>query len=86
MSVNRFERPASRSPRSAGVASPAQAQALLAVVARIRPDLTAFFGCLHYGALRPDEATALAAAAGVAVSRQMPSKMASDRRKPKGRR
>jgi hypothetical protein len=26
---------------------------------RIRPDLTAFFGCLYYGALRPEEATAL---------------------------
>jgi len=41
------------------VASPAQAEALLAAVARIRPDLTAFFGCLYYGALRPEEAIAL---------------------------
>jgi integrase len=41
------------------VASPAQAKALLAAVARIRPDLTAFFGCLYYGALRPEEAIAL---------------------------
>jgi integrase len=41
------------------VANPAQAEALLAAVARIRPDLTAFFGCLYYGALRPEEATAL---------------------------
>jgi len=41
------------------VASPAQAEALLAAVARIRPELTAFFGCLYYGALRPEEAVAL---------------------------
>ena len=41
------------------VASPAQAEALLAAVARIRPDLMAFFGCLYYGALPPEEAVAL---------------------------
>ncbi len=41
------------------VASPAQAEALLAAVARIRPELTAFFGCLYYAALRPEEAVAL---------------------------
>ena len=41
------------------VASPAQAEALLAAVAWIRPELTAFFGCLYYGALRPEEAIAL---------------------------
>ena len=41
------------------VASPRQAEALLAAVARIRPDLAAFFGCLYYGALRPEEAIAL---------------------------
>ena len=41
------------------VASPAQAEALLTAVARIRPELTAFFGCLYYGALRPEEAVAL---------------------------
>ena len=35
------------------MASPAQAQALLGAVARIRPDLTAFFGCLYYAALNP---------------------------------
>jgi hypothetical protein len=29
------------------VASPAQAEALLTAVARIRPELTAFFGCLY---------------------------------------
>jgi integrase len=43
------------------VASPAQAQALLAAVARIRPELAAFFGCLYYAALRPEEAIALRA-------------------------
>ncbi len=32
------------------VASPAQAEALMAAVARIRPELTAFFGCLYYAA------------------------------------
>jgi len=41
------------------VASPAQAEALLAAVTRIRPVLAAFFGCLYYGALRPEEAIAL---------------------------
>ena len=41
------------------VASHAQAEALLAAVARIRPALAAFFGCLYYGALRPEEAIAL---------------------------
>lgn len=46
-------------PRSA--ASPAQVQALLVEVTRIRPELTAFFGCLYYGALRPAEAVALRA-------------------------
>jgi integrase len=44
------------------VASPAQAEALLAAVARIRPALTAFFGCLYYAALRPEEAIALRSA------------------------
>ena len=41
------------------MASPAQVEALLAAVARIRPELTAFFGCLYYAALRPEEAVAL---------------------------
>jgi integrase len=41
------------------VASPEQVQALLAAVDRLRPDLTAFFGCLYYTALRPEEAVAL---------------------------
>ena len=35
------------------VASPAQVRAILAEVARLRPELTAFFGCLYYAALRP---------------------------------
>jgi integrase len=43
------------------VASPAQIAALLAAVAQIRPELTAFFGCLYYAALRPEEAVALRA-------------------------
>ena len=43
------------------VISPAQAQALLAAATRIRPDQAAFFGCLYYAALRPEEAVALRA-------------------------
>jgi integrase len=34
-------------------------RAILAEVARLRPELTAFFGCLYYAALRPEEAVAL---------------------------
>ena len=41
------------------VASPTQVRAILAEVARLRPELTAFFGCLYYAALRPEEAVAL---------------------------
>jgi integrase len=41
------------------VASPAQASALLDAVDRTRPEMTAFFGCLYYAALRPEEAVAL---------------------------
>jgi len=41
------------------VASPAQVQAILAQVAVMRPDLVAFFACLYYAALRPEEALAL---------------------------
>jgi integrase len=41
------------------VASRAQVSALLDAVARTRPELTAFFGCLYYAALRPEEAVAL---------------------------
>jgi integrase len=41
------------------VASPAQVSTLLDAVARTRPEMTAFFGCLYYAALRPEEAVAL---------------------------
>jgi integrase len=41
------------------VASPAQVSALLDAVTRTRPEMTAFFGCLYYAALRPEEAVAL---------------------------
>ena len=41
------------------VASPDQVSALLDAVARTRPELAAFFGCLYYAALRPEEAVAL---------------------------
>ncbi len=43
------------------VASPEQVRTLLTAVTRLRPDLTAFFGCLYYAALRPEEAVALRA-------------------------
>jgi integrase len=43
----------------AAVASPAQVSALLDAVARTQPEKTAFFGCLYYTALRPEEAVAL---------------------------
>jgi len=51
-----------RSSRSAGprsAATPAEVQAILAEVTQIRPELTAFSGCLYYAALRPAEAVAL---------------------------
>ena len=37
-------------------------RAILAEVARLRPELTAFFCCLYYAALRPEEAVALRSA------------------------
>lgn len=50
-------------PRAAGdgvdrkvVVNPRQAAALLAAVRQIRPELEAFFGCMYYAALRPEEA------------------------------
>ena len=43
----------------ATVASPAQVRAILDHAARERPGLVAFFGCLYYAALRPEEAVAL---------------------------
>ncbi len=51
-------KPPRRSTRQT-VASPAQVRAILVEVARLRPELTAFFGCLYYAALRPEEAVAL---------------------------
>jgi integrase len=54
-----------RAPRAAvavspaTVPSPAQVGTILAEVTRIRPELAAFFGCLYYAALRPEEAVAL---------------------------
>jgi integrase len=39
--------------------SPAQVRAILAQVYCVRPELAAFFGCLYYAALRPEEAVAL---------------------------
>ena len=54
-----------RAPRAAAavspatVASPAQVRAILAQVSRIKPELAAFFGCLYYAALRPEEAVTL---------------------------
>lgn len=41
------------------IASPSQVRTILANVARLRPELTAFFGYLYYAALRPEEAVAL---------------------------
>ena len=41
------------------VENPAQVRAILASVIPLRPELTAFFGCLYYAALRPEEAVAL---------------------------
>jgi integrase len=41
------------------VASPEQVSALLDAVSRTHQELTAFFGCLYYAALRPEEAVAL---------------------------
>ncbi len=43
----------------AAVASPAQVRAILDQVHCTRPDLTTFFGCLYFAALRPEEAVAL---------------------------
>lgn len=43
------------------VPGPGQVTAILAEVNRIAPELTAFFGCLYYAALRPAEAVALRA-------------------------
>ena len=50
-------------------ATPAEVQAILAEVTMIRPELTAFFGCLYYAALRPAEAVALRASSCIVPSR-----------------
>jgi integrase len=57
----------SAGPRSA--ATPAEVQAILTEVTQIRPELTAFFGCLYYAAQRPAEAVALRASSCVIPSR-----------------
>ena len=44
------------------VASPAQVEAILTQITRMRPELVAFFACLYYAALRPEEAIALTTA------------------------
>lgn len=41
------------------VASPQQVQTLLVAVDQLAPELTAFFGCLYYGCMRPGEAVIL---------------------------
>jgi len=57
--VNRTAPHAGRAVNPQTVGSPAQVQAILAQVADIRRELVAFFGCLYYAALRPEEAVAL---------------------------
>jgi len=41
------------------VARPRQVRRLLAAVEQLRPELTAFFGCLYYASMRPSEAVFL---------------------------
>ena len=71
-----------RAPRAAAavgpaiVASPAQVRTILGQVSRIKPELAAFFGCLDYAALRPEEAVTLrrAPASGIpAIPHAAPS-------------
>jgi integrase len=60
--LGQFQRRMPRAASTAGprvIASPRQVDAILKQVSRIRPELTAFFGCLYYAALRPEEAVAL---------------------------
>ncbi len=65
LASNPLDRIPWKRPRASGAvdprlaASPAQVLAILTEVTRIRPELTAFFGCLYYAALRPAEAVAL---------------------------
>jgi integrase len=56
----------SAGPRSA---APAEVRAILAEVTSVRPELTAFFGCLYYAALRPAEAVALRAGSCILPAR-----------------
>ena len=59
LDVNPLDRITWRPPRSScpagprSAATPAEVQTILAEVTQIRPELTAFFGCLYYAALRP---------------------------------
>jgi integrase len=75
LQANPLDRITWRSPRSSGsagprsAAAPAEVQAILAEVTQIRPELTAFFGCLYYAALRPAEAVALRADSCILPSR-----------------
>ena len=75
LAANPLDRTTWRPPRSScsadprSAATPAQVQAILAEVTRIRPELTAFFGCLYYAALRPAEAVALRASSCIIPSR-----------------
>jgi integrase len=63
--ANPLDRISWKPPKTSGtvdprtVVTPAQVQAILTEVTRTRPELTAFFGCLYYAALRPAEAVAL---------------------------
>jgi integrase len=65
LDANQADQGSWRPPKASGavnpqvMASPAQAEALLAAAEQGWPQLTAFFGCLYYAALRPEEAIAL---------------------------
>ena len=67
LEANPLDRITGRPPRPScpvnlrSAASPAEVQAILAEITKVRPELTAFFGCLYYAALRPAEAVALRA-------------------------
>ena len=75
LEANPLDRITWRPPRSScsagplSAATPAEVQAILAEVTRIRPELTAFFGCLYYAALRPAEAVTLSASSCTLPSR-----------------
>ena len=74
LAANPLDRATWRPPRSScsqtrSAATPAQVQAILAEVTQIRPELTAFFGCLYYAALRPAEAVALRASPAFPLTR-----------------